>query len=50
MFDKEDLTFQLFSLICAVGEHFRRYAYAIRIVVGLTGTINSIQLFNEYEH
>ena len=47
--NRSRFNFSKFVLICEVGEHFRRYAHAIRIVVGLLVPRNSIQLFNEYE-
>ena len=40
------------NLICALGEHFRRYAHALRFVIGLHGTqkFHSIIKYKDYHH
>ena len=38
IFDKEDGTFQKKNLMYTLGEHFRRYAHALKFAVGLPDT------------
>ena len=38
IFDKGDGAFQKKILMCTLGEHFRRYAHALRFAVGLPDT------------
>ena len=51
MFDKEDGTFPKKYLTCAPGEHFRRYAHALRFAIGLHGTqkFHPIDKYNHYQ-
>ena len=49
IFDQGDGTFQTKKIMCAPGEHYRRYAHAIRLGVGLHSTQKFHPIVN-YKH